>query len=114
MRRIGLAGIAASLAVAAGVFAGGASAQTSCSGTFSGSSDNIVVFPGNTCALQEATVSGNVIVMPGGSIEILGSEIDGNVIALNPGYFVIDAFGVDPSFVGGNLIVIGATGIPPL
>ena len=83
-------GFAHALIVAIPVFVGGASAvhaaNTSCTGTLSGSvTGNIVVPVGASCTLSDATVTGDLQVLQNASLTVDATQqpttINGNVLA---------------------------------
>ncbi|MBC7924091.1 MAG: hypothetical protein H7039_00390, partial [Bryobacteraceae bacterium] len=63
--------------------------ETRCTGTITGSHDNVVVPQGAVCVLNNADLNGSVYVYRGGGITISGlTYINGNVISEDGGAYV--------------------------
>ncbi len=90
--------VAAILALPVGLFA----EETRCTGTLTGSHDNVVVPQGATCDLRDARLNGSVYVQRSGGLTISGRTfINGNVQSEDGGAYVRI---VGPSVtVGGNV-----------
>lgn len=58
---------------------GAAAGDTQCTATLTGTHDNVVVPPGQTCVLNGATVLGNVKALQDSRLAISGSNVRGNV-----------------------------------
>ena len=50
-----------------------------CTGTVSGSFTNVFVPAGQTCTLQNATVSGSILAREGARLFVSGTRVDGNI-----------------------------------
>jgi hypothetical protein len=66
----------------------------------------LIVAPGSTVMLSNATIGGAVVVQTGGSLDVEQSTIDGSVLALRPG-----SVRVCDSAVHGSLLANDARGL---
>jgi len=74
-----------------------AAAETQCVGLLTGTHDNVVVPPGQTCTLAFSMVSGNVKAREDSRLSILGfNTIQGNVTALKDSQFNIEGVALIP------------------
>jgi hypothetical protein len=63
--------------------------ETTCTGTITGSHDNVVVPQGATCTINDASLNGSVYVQRGGGVTISGrTYINGNVQSEDGGAYV--------------------------
>jgi hypothetical protein len=86
---------------------GAAAADTACMGALTGTHDNVVVPPGQSCFVSGATVRGNVKALQDSRLRITGSNVHGNVEGEKA-----DIVQVTGSTVGGNITV--KEGGPPV
>jgi hypothetical protein len=84
-----------------------AATDTTCIGVVTGTHDNIVVPPGQTCSVTAATVRGNVKALENSRLRISASNVRGNVEGEKA-----DLVQVVSSRVGGNIVV--KEGGPPV
>ena len=88
-----------------------ARADTSCTGTMTGTISGNVVVPSGICTLLGATVTGNVTVKTGASLVVnAGSTVDGNISADQCNFVQISPGGPPPNSVYGNVSIQNCTG----
>jgi hypothetical protein len=99
-RLIALLGALTSAFVVLVVAPGAAANDTPCTGALTGTHDNVVVMPGQTCILSAATVRGNVKALQDSRLRVTSSNVGGSVEGDKA-----DVVQVDGSTVRENIIV---------
>lgn len=83
--------------------------DVTCDGVLTGTVDNVVVGPGDTCTLSFTTVNGNVEVRAGANLTTIVATIEGNVTAKQANrILLLDRFDPTlgrrvPTTIGGNV-----------
>jgi hypothetical protein len=82
--------------------------DTYCTGALTGSHDNVIVPAGESCDIEDASITGNIKVY--GSLEVDGTPVRGNIDAEpGHGYVRIGFSSAEPMTVGGSVQIKGST-----
>jgi hypothetical protein len=101
--------LASAFALLLQTWANGDPPPTSCTGSFGGSAEQLVVPSGATCTLEaSATIKHNVVVEKDGSLSDQGASIGGNLQAKNP--LGIQIGSSQQSVIGHDIQIKGLTG----